>query len=101
MKKSCYRCRAFTANTCSLGYRISLLSPNDHTDSSNGVPLEQCPKPLTYGDLIFLLQEETEKPFGLNAICECGWIGSLTQLKRFAANTYCPVCNQANTTKPL
>jgi hypothetical protein len=56
MKKTCYGCRALSLKTCNLGYKNETLLINfDGVLINKGlVPLEDCPKPKTYNELLDL-----------------------------------------------
>lgn len=59
-KKTCNRCKAFNKDNdpnrfiaCGLGYTIQAMAYDPYGFTSFGVPMEPCPKPMTYSDLIY------------------------------------------------
>lgn len=59
MKKTCNGCRAYgNSNSCSLGYQTKVLyipiPAFGNRELERMVPLEQCPKPRTYNEYLFL-----------------------------------------------
>ena len=56
MKRNCNNCKALNTTfhaRCDLGYKIEVLKEIDHISVSYK-PLEECEKPLTYSDLIYI-----------------------------------------------
>ena len=55
MKKSCDDCRALSGTKCSLGYKnkLKLININGSIINKGLKPIEDCPKPKTYKELLY------------------------------------------------
>lgn len=64
MKKSCNGCRAHGKNYCILGYKTKIthviVPAFGNRSFEKMVPLEECPKPLTYNNYMFELKLKKE-----------------------------------------
>ena len=60
MKQTCYGCRALNLDWCNLGYKNSKVY-NPRKRLYEIMPLEYCPKPLTYDKWLRLTEEKNEE----------------------------------------